>query len=172
VTLGSAEATRAAGRALGEAIGAEGAVVALVGLLGAGKTVFAKGVAQGLGVDPAALASPTFVIAHEYAVPGGRRLVHADCYRVAGEAELEAAGLLDWLAPGTVVVMEWGDRFPDALPADRLQVSLARTAGDDSRRELSAVASGPAAEALLARWCDALRHRGEAHALEDTAAVR
>jgi tRNA threonylcarbamoyladenosine biosynthesis protein TsaE len=168
----SPEATREAGRALGEVIDRDGAVIALVGPLGAGKTVFAKGVAEGLGVDPGALASPTFVIAHEYTAPSGRRLVHADCYRVAGEAELEAAGLLDWLEPGSVVLVEWGDRFPQALPSDRLRVELSRPVGDDSRRELSAVASGPAAEALLARWCAALRHRGAADGLSGSPARR
>jgi tRNA threonylcarbamoyladenosine biosynthesis protein TsaE len=162
----SPEATREAGRLLGAAIAREGALVSLEGPLGAGKTVFAKGVAEGLGVDPGALASPTFVIAHEYAAPGGRALVHVDCYRVAGASELESAGLLDWLAPGAVVLVEWGDRFPDALPPDRLRVVLARTPGEDSRRELSAVGSGPAAEALLARWSVGLRQRGAARGLE------
>lgn len=165
LTSPSPEATRAAGRALGRAIDRDGAVIALVGPLGAGKTVFAKGVAEGLGVDPGAVASPTFVIANEYPAPGGRTLVHVDCYRVASVGELEAAGLLDWLAPGSVVLVEWGDRFPEALPADRLRVELARGTGDASRRELSAVASGPAAEALLARWRAALEHRGSAGAL-------
>src|SRR5262245_34552474 len=160
------EATREAARQLGAAIAQGGALVSLEGPLGAGKTVFAKGVAEGLGIDTAALASPTFVIAHEYALPGGRNLVHVDRYRVASAAELEAAGLLDWLAPGAVVLVEWGDRFPEALPADRLRVALARPPGEDSRRELSAVASGPAAEALLARWSAALRQRGPARGLE------
>lgn len=159
VTLLDVDATRAAGRELGRAIDRTGAVIALVGPLGAGKTVFAKGVAEGLGVDPSAVASPTFVIANEYPTPGGRTLVHVDCYRVAGAAELEAAGLLDWLAPGSVVLVEWGDRFPEALPADRLVVELSRGGPDASRRELSAVASGPAAGALLARWRAALEHR-------------
>ena len=64
-----AEATRAIGRELGRAIGADGLVLALVGPLGAGKTVFVKGLAEGLGVEPRAVSSPTFVIAQQYAVP-------------------------------------------------------------------------------------------------------
>lgn len=152
----SPDATRAAGRLLGEVLGAEGAVIALVGPLGAGKTLFAKGLAEGLGIDPAALASPTFTIAHEHRAPSGRAFAHVDCYRLRSAAELEAAGFLDLLAPGAVVAVEWGDRFPQALPADHLRVELARADGD-SQRWLSAVASGPAAEALLARWLEAIR---------------
>jgi tRNA threonylcarbamoyladenosine biosynthesis protein TsaE len=166
----SPEATRAAGRRLGEVIPAQGAVIALVGPLGAGKTLFAKGIAEGLGIDPAALASPTFGIAHEYRSPAGRRLTHVDCYRLGSAAELEAAGWLDWLEPGAVVAVEWGDRFPDALPEDHLRVELAREPGEDSQRRLSAVASGPASEALLARWRDALGRRGAEPASRETPA--
>jgi tRNA threonylcarbamoyladenosine biosynthesis protein TsaE len=158
----SPEATRLAGRLLGESIGADGAVIALVGPLGAGKTVIAKGLAEGLGVDPGALASPTFTLVHEHRLAGGRTLAHVDCYRLAGAAELEAAGFVDLLAPGAVVVVEWGDRFPEALPPDHLRIELAREPERDSQRRLSAVASGPAAEALLARWREALRRRAAA----------
>ena len=85
-----------------------------------------KGLAEGLGLDPAQVASPTFVIACEYATPGGLRLAHVDCLRVESEAELEAAGFLDLLVPGVVLAVEWSDRFPTALPADHLELRLAR----------------------------------------------
>ena len=113
----SPEATRAAAGALARAVGPEGLLIALIGPLGAGKTVFAKGLAEGLGIDPAVVASPTFVIASEYPVPDGRRLAHIDLYRVESAAELEAAGFLDWLEPGVLVAVEWADRLPEALPA-------------------------------------------------------
>ena len=158
----SPEATRAAGRLLGGALGAEGAVISLAGALGAGKTVFAKGLAEGLGIDPAALASPTFTLIHEHRAPDGRAFAHVDCYRLRSAGELESAGFLDLLAPGAVVVIEWGDLHPEALPADRLEVRLARVPHEDSQRRLSAVASGPAAEALLARWLEALRRHAAA----------
>lgn len=137
-------------------------MLALVGPLGAGKTVFVQGLAAGLGVDPEAVASPTFVIAHEHVAAGGRRFAHVDCYRVGSVAELESAGFLDLLEPGAVVAVEWGDRFEQALPADHLTVTFSRRPGEGSRRWLSAVASGPAAEALLARWCAAIG-RCDAH---------
>jgi len=141
------------GRALGSVIDDAGCVVALEGPLGAGKTLFVKGVAAGLGLDPDAVGSPTFVIASEYARPDGPVLVHLDLYRLESEASLEAAGFLDALVPGRVVAIEWADRFPDALPTDRLVIRLARDAAvGATARRVSASAHGPASEALLARW--------------------
>lgn len=142
--------TRTAAAALAGAAGGEGLLVVLAGALGAGKTVFAKGLGEGLGLDPARIASPTFVIASEYPAPAGRRFVHVDVYRVADEAELEAAGLRDWLAPGALVAVEWGDRLAQALPGDRLEVRIAARGADE--REIGARATGPAAAAVLERW--------------------
>jgi tRNA threonylcarbamoyladenosine biosynthesis protein TsaE len=147
----SPDATRAAGRLLVGAIDERGAVIALVGPLGAGKTLFVKGLAEGLGLDPASVASPTFVIASEYPAPGGRRLAHVDLYRLRSEAELEAAGFLDLLAPGAIVAVEWGERLARALPEDRLEVVISRAAGGDARL-VAVSALGPLAEATLARW--------------------
>jgi len=149
----SPEETAAAARALADALDpAEGLFVSLSGPLGAGKTVFVKGVAVGIGVEPAQVTSPTFVIAsrHEGRVP----LVHADLYRIESETELLAAGFLDWLEPGALVVAEWGDRFPDALPQDRLEIRIERRG--ESPRHLEAVARGSGARAALARWVIAL----------------
>jgi tRNA threonylcarbamoyladenosine biosynthesis protein TsaE len=150
------EATLLAARRLAEAIDAGGAVLALVGPLGAGKTAFVKGLAIGLGLDPARVASPTFVIASQYATPSGRWLAHVDLYRVGSAAELEAAGFLDLLVPGAVVAVEWADRFPEALPADRLTIRIARPDGAEDTREIEASASGTASRALLERWQRAL----------------
>ena len=154
----SPEATRAAARALACAVGPEGLLVALIGPLGAGKIVFAKGLAEGLGLDPAVVASPTFVIASEYTAPDGRRLAHIDLYRVESAAELETAGFLDWLEPGVLVAVEWADRLPEALPADRLELRLSRPDAEASAesRTLQAKALGAKAEAALARWSASL----------------
>jgi tRNA threonylcarbamoyladenosine biosynthesis protein TsaE len=157
-TSPSPEATHEAARRLAAAIDASGLVIGLDGPLGAGKTAFVKGLAEGLGLDPAQVASPTFVIVSEYATPRGLRLAHVDCLRVESEAELEAAGFLDLLVPGVVLAVEWSERFPHALPADRLELRIAREVGPGaaSRRELNAVAFGPTARAALARWQAAL----------------
>ena len=124
--------------------------MSLGGALGAGKTVFAKGLAEGLGLPEERVTSPTFVIAQELPTPRGPRLVHADWYRVEHAEELDAAGLDDWLAPGTLLVVEWGERFPEALPSDRLEVHL--EAEGESERRITARAGGPEAEALHSCW--------------------
>lgn len=146
--------TRAGGAALGAALDASGGVVSLTGALGAGKTLFVKALAGALGLEERVVASPTFVIAGEYAcarVGGPERLVHVDFYRVGSELELESAGLLDWLEPGTLLIAEWGERFASALPEDRLEISIASGEGPESRR-LEACALGPRSQALLERW--------------------
>lgn len=147
------EATFRLGRALGVALGQGGGVIALAGELGAGKTLFVKGVAAGLGLRPEAVSSPTFVIAAEHPRAAGGALVHLDLYRLEHVEELEAVGFADALAPENVVAIEWADRFPDALPADRLSLRLERDAdaGADARR-LVAHASGERSRALLARF--------------------
>jgi tRNA threonylcarbamoyladenosine biosynthesis protein TsaE len=138
---------------LANEIDSRGLVIALVGPLGAGKTVFAKGLAQGLGVDEALLSSPSFVIANELETRCGTRLVHADLYRLESEGELEAAGWLDWLEDGSVVAIEWGDRFPRALPRDHLEVRLSGAGADrPERRTLDVRAGGPVSQAALERW--------------------
>jgi tRNA threonylcarbamoyladenosine biosynthesis protein TsaE len=147
----SPESTERFGAALAEAIDAAGAIVLLSGPLGAGKTRFVKGVASGLGVEPSRVQSPTFVLAQEIPLADGRALVHVDCYRIASEAELESAGLLDWLAPGSLLIVEWAERVPHAWPGDHVAVCFTRGA-DEGARSLEASAHGPVASALLARW--------------------
>ena len=151
--------TRALARQLGEAIEAlsdarAGAlVIGLSGPLGAGKTEWVKGLAEGLGVDAALVASPSFVIASEYpsARPGGCLLAHVDLFRVASQGELESAGFLDLLAPGRVVAVEWADRMPTALPGDRIEVRIER-GGAAEARELAARATGPLTRRVVDEW--------------------
>lgn len=91
-----------------------GACLALVGELGAGKTTFVQGLAQGLGVrDP--VSSPSYLIVQEYAGP--IPLFHVDCYRLRGAQELADIGFDEYLHGGGVVVVEWADKAPQALPA-------------------------------------------------------
>jgi tRNA threonylcarbamoyladenosine biosynthesis protein TsaE len=151
----SPEVTERLGAALAAAIDADGAIVLLSGPLGAGKTRFVKGIASGLGFEASRVQSPTFVLAQELPLGDGRSLVHVDCYRVAGEAELESAGLFDWLAPGALLVAEWADRVPGAWPRDHLALRFTR-GGDEFTRTLDASASGPRAKLLLARWRSAI----------------
>jgi len=106
----SAEETFDLAYRVGEAID-EPAVFLLQGDLGAGKTVFAKGVGAGLDIDPAEVNSPTFTIVNRH--EGRMRLYHLDLYRIAGGAnEVYDLGLEEILAePGAVVVIEWPERL-------------------------------------------------------------
>jgi len=111
--------------ALGRSIGAGGLALALIGPLGAGKTVFVKGLALGLGLDPRAVSSPTFVIAQQYPLPTGPEAMHhVDLYRLESANELEAIGFDDMLAEGQVLAVEWADRFPEVLGSDYLQIEF------------------------------------------------
>jgi tRNA threonylcarbamoyladenosine biosynthesis protein TsaE len=121
--------TAAVGRNLGRRLSA-GAVVLLHGPLGAGKTAFARGLAEGLGCDGDDVSSPTFTIVQEYR--GRVRLEHVDLYRVTA-AEVDDLGLED-LMDGTVLAIEWAERWQRA-PADAVVVSLESLGGD--RRKIT-----------------------------------
>lgn len=125
--------------ALGERFGrrlAPGTVVALVGPLGAGKTHFVKGVCRGLGVaDLARVNSPTFVLVNEY--PGRVPVFHLDAYRLRSEGELFEIGWDEMLEAGGVVLLEWADRVPGAVPAGAITVRFEQLPGDARRLEFS-----------------------------------
>ena len=104
----SEQETITVARDLGATLGA-GDVVLLSGNLGAGKTAFVRGLAEGLGIDPAGVSSPTFTLLHEYR--GGRlTLYHADLYRLEGTGT-EELGLEEAGASDGVLAVEWPDRF-------------------------------------------------------------
>ena len=125
VVLRTEADTRAFGRGLGEVLEA-GDLVLLAGPLGAGKTVLAKGIADGLGVL-GRVSSPTFIIAREHRpAPDGRGipLVHADAYRLGGNlAELDDLDL-DTELVDAVLVVEWGEHLAERLNADHLLIRL------------------------------------------------
>ena len=111
-------------------------VIALEGCLGAGKTVFVKGIAKGLGVKHL-IQSPTFVIMRVYPVKHRsiRTLVHVDCYRLKDSRELMDIGLQDYLEdPSTLTVIEWADRVPELIPVGALTVAFQRTGANDKRK--------------------------------------
>lgn len=135
---GSPAATRALGRAIGRAA-EPGTLVALSGPLGAGKTVMAKGIAEGLGVT-SVVNSPTFVLMNEH--PGRLRLFHVDAYRLDDPTEALAAGLLDERESGGVTVIEWADRLDGWLPPERLDLSLEPEADGSDRRTIRWAAHG------------------------------
>jgi tRNA threonylcarbamoyladenosine biosynthesis protein TsaE len=125
----SEEETQAVARELSATLRA-GDVVLLSGDLGAGKTTFVRGLAEGLGIDPREVSSPTFTLVHEYR-GNGLTLYHADLYRLESAATddlgLEEIGVKDG-----VLAIEWPDRLSHQLPGARL-VRL-EVVDDSSRR--------------------------------------
>ena len=119
--------------ALGERLSRElprRGVVLLIGNLGAGKTTLAKGIVSGLGAAEAdEVSSPTFTLIHEY---GEGRVYHVDLYRLDEPREVSTLGLEEIFERGGLVLIEWGERFPRMLPAERTEIRI-RTLADDER---------------------------------------
>jgi len=110
------------------------AVVLLIGNLGAGKTTLAKGIISGLGAaEPEEVASPTFTLIHEY---GRGRVYHIDLYRLDTAAQVATLGLDEIFDREAVVLVEWGEKFRELMPADRIEIALSSTgaSAEQSRR--------------------------------------
>lgn len=122
-------------------------MVLLYGDLGAGKTQFVQGVARGLGITDE-VTSPTFNILLEY--EGRIPLYHFDLYRLNEPEQLEDIDFYAVTEGDGASFIEWGDRFPEEMPADRLEVSL--TVDENELRTLKARATGMRSAALLAAW--------------------
>lgn len=129
----SEEETIALGRELAGEL-PDGAVL-LIGDLGAGKTTLAKGIVEGRNAAPAdQVCSPTFTLIHQY----GEAVYHIDLYRLDEVREVETLGLDELFAGGSLVLLEWAERFPSLLPRERTEIRL-RTLADDTR-EISVLA--------------------------------
>jgi tRNA threonylcarbamoyladenosine biosynthesis protein TsaE len=103
-------------------------VVLLIGELGAGKTTLAQGIVEALGAARAEdVSSPTFTLIHEYGDPV--RVYHVDLYRLDTAEEVRRLGLEDLFDQPALVLIEWGERFPELLPADRIEIRLTYAAG-------------------------------------------
>jgi tRNA threonylcarbamoyladenosine biosynthesis protein TsaE len=100
---------------------AGGALIALTGELGGGKTTFVRGLAKGLG-SRAVVQSPTFVLIHEYV--GRVKLYHFDFYRIESLAELDEIGVDELFNGKGICVVEWANRFPEAFPKDTLWIDF------------------------------------------------
>ena len=145
----SAEQTRRAGIRLG-ALLEPGDLVCLIGDLGAGKTTLVQGISAGWGSLDAAN-SPTFVLVNVYRKPGSS-LFHLDAYRLSGPAEAEDLDL-DAMIEGGPLVIEWADRIQEALPPERLWVTLRWVSvyeAGDTQRDIMFTAHGERYVSLLA----------------------
>ncbi|HUV04356.1 MAG TPA: tRNA (adenosine(37)-N6)-threonylcarbamoyltransferase complex ATPase subunit type 1 TsaE [Armatimonadota bacterium] len=144
---GSAEETELLGERIGEAL-EPGSVVALIGELGAGKTVLTKGIARGLRVADL-VHSPSFTLIHEHM--GRLPVYHFDLYRLKSPEEFEGLGPEGYFCGDGVSVIEWAEKAGDLLPPDRLEIRISaedegrafeiRATGPDSARALERIAS-------------------------------
>ena len=111
------------------------AVVLLIGNLGAGKTTLAKGIVSGLGAaEPDDVSSPTFTLIHEH---GDGRVYHIDLYRLDRPEQVATLGLDEIFDRKAVVLIEWGERFPQLLPAERIEIRLEPLGHEDRRITVS-----------------------------------
>ncbi len=97
-------------------------VVSFSGVLGAGKTCLIKGIADGLGINDDLVKSPSFTLINEY--EGQIPLYHFDLYRMKDQSELYNIGWDDYLMRGGIVVVEWGEKAEDQMPANRININI------------------------------------------------
>jgi tRNA threonylcarbamoyladenosine biosynthesis protein TsaE len=130
---GSEEETIALGERLARELPRRAAVL-LIGDLGAGKTTLAKGIVKGLGAaEPEEVSSPTFTLIHEY----GRQpaVYHVDLYRLDHAREAARLGLEEIFEKEAVVLIEWGEKFPELLPDERVEIRI--TSRHENQREIT-----------------------------------
>ncbi len=130
----SEEETIALGERLSRTL-PRGATVLLIGNLGAGKTTLAKGIVQGLGAATAEeVSSPTFTLIHEYGSPPAA--YHVDLYRLSSARDAATLGLDELFDSPALVIVEWGERFPELMPPDHIEIRLRALVGDEREIEL------------------------------------
>lgn len=143
--MDSAEQTLAFGERLGHTLRG-GDVLALTGDLGVGKTLMTRGIALGLGIPNGQVNSPTFSLiqAYESRVP----VIHVDLYRLQDPAAIAQLGLEDYFTAKNIVIIEWADRFIQALPPDYLEIHLEHGA-TETTRSMTIRATGPRSMAIV-----------------------
>lgn len=114
----------------------DGAVVAMYGDLGAGKTAFVRGMARGMGIDMR-VSSPTFTIVNEYL--GARELFHFDMYRLGSADELFDIGWEDYLGRGGVCVVEWSENVAEAFDGSEIKVEITKLSETSRKIEIDGV---------------------------------
>lgn len=129
----SEEETIALGEKIARTLPAK-CVLLLIGNLGAGKTTLAKGIVRGLGAaSEEEVTSPTFTLIHEYS----DRVYHVDLYRLDDAASVARLGLEELFDRGAVTLIEWGERFPELLPENRIEIRISARADGSRDIEMS-----------------------------------
>ena len=156
ITIRSEEETRAFGSKLAEKA-KPGMVIALIGDLGTGKTTLTKAIAAALGIR-GHITSPTFNIQVTY--DGGRLpLHHFDLYRLEQEEELDDIGFYDTIESNGASFLEWGDKFPGALPYSYLEIEIRKDEDNPGGRVVFAHAYGDSSRQLLFLWANDSKSR-------------
>ncbi len=148
---GSSVRTKDIGRRLGELIW-KGGYICLYGELGAGKTTFVQGLAEGLGVLDPYVTSPSFALVNEYS--GRLALYHIDLYRLSSPADLDDTGFSEYPGDG-VAAVEWPERAAGLLPEHRLDITIEASGGD--ARKITFRAAGELYMRLLEDLCRSFR---------------
>ncbi|MFO7871479.1 MAG: tRNA (adenosine(37)-N6)-threonylcarbamoyltransferase complex ATPase subunit type 1 TsaE [Kiritimatiellia bacterium] len=126
----SAEQTMSLASDLTVSLGGNGAVFALYGELGSGKTCFVKGIAAALGISRP-VTSPTFTIINEYS--GSQMLYHVDLYRLTGSEEAASAGFTDCLQETCITAVEWAERAEDLIPENAFRIFFEHSGNPGTR---------------------------------------
>lgn len=132
-TTNSPAETHALAKRIGAAL-RPGTCVAFFGGLGAGKTTFTRGLAEGLGL-PDLVSSPTFALVNEYHAPGCVSVYHFDMYRVTSPEALETTGFWDYPLEDSVFVIEWAENIADDLPEPLVKITI--TGSGDRPRQIT-----------------------------------
>ncbi len=133
IKTSSAKGTADFGEKLGSFL-CSGDIICLYGDLGAGKTMFAQGVARGLGIE-GPVTSPTFTLINEY--QGRLPLYHMDVFRLCSPLEMEDLGYEEYFYGSGVTLVEWADIVLRILPEERLDITIVRRPDDDDSREIT-----------------------------------
>ena len=128
-----------------------GDVLALTGEIGAGKTTFARGLAQGLGIPAASVASPSFVLVRQHS-SGRMPLYHADLFRLDNLPQAANVGLEECYEAGGVTLIEWGNKVPGVLPEEFLEIRFDLL--DSQSRRISLIPHGLRYEQRLEKGSD------------------
>lgn len=126
----SPKETEEIGKKLGSLL-KSGDVVAMFGGMGMGKTAFTHGLAEGIGIDPRQVSSPTFALVQEYG--DDKKLYHFDMYRIDSWDDLYSTGFFDYLEQGGIVAVEWSENIENALPDNYIRVEFSRGEKENDR---------------------------------------
>lgn len=144
VTTVTPEETKALGFKLGKAVEA-GDIICLKGDLGAGKTLFSKGLAQGLGIAEEEVSSPTFTLINEY--DGRLPMYHMDIYRLDDEESIEGLGLEEYFYGQGVTLVEWADKLGELAPQEALFIEIDNL--EENKRQITFNPAGSRYHKLL-----------------------